>query len=63
MNVQDAILYASLEQVQCLLNAVDDVQVVAWPLVMELLLCVREPSGRWRARAIFDLKEQTVEPA
>lgn len=45
MNVQDAILYASLEQVQCLLHAVDDVQVVAWPLVMELLLCIREPPG------------------
>lgn len=55
-----ASLTAGAQQGKRLFHAVDDVQVVSRPLVMELLLRVREPSGRWRLGSVFDFQEQCL---
>ncbi len=53
-----ASLTAGAQQGKRLLYAVDDVQVISRPSVMELLLRVREPSGRWRLGSVFNFQEQ-----
>lgn len=53
-------LTAGTQQGKRLLYAVDDVQVIPRPSVMELLLRLREPSGRWRLGSVFDFKQKRL---